>query len=550
MIKRMLTAGSALFAAFFVLAGERLYNGIELPEVWPPRDVQISKAVSAVPYLEPEHRPAVIPIDVGRQLFVDDFLVERLEGIERIYPKPVKYAGNPVLKPETQLELNDGDHNACALPKGGGIWWDPEDRLFKLWYEAGWINTICYATSSNGVDWVRPVLNVHGENNQVLPPDLLPDSWSVVPDFDHPDRSQRWKMFLRGPGMDLPGYVLTSPDGIHWDNRRLTGKSLDRSSLFYNPFRQKWIFSIRSVWAPKGRGWERTRNYYETADFLGGCQYEFHRQENTKDMVRWAWTDELDRQDEGTKFGPQLYSLDAVAYESLMLGMFELHHGPENHDCMKEGLPKITDLQFAYSRDGFHWSRPDRTAAIRSERWGSGKWDTGYVQAAANLCVIRDERLWFYYGAFRGDPKRKSDNWKKNGMYHDGATGIASLRRDGFVGLKAAGRGTVVTRPVRFSGNRLFVNLDSPKGSLKVEVLDEVGKILPYAAQSVTGDQTKVEVKFKEGLLNQVAGKAVRFRFTLTNGTLYSFWVSRSPSGASGGYLAGGGPDYAGLIDR
>ena len=42
----------------------------------------------------------------------------------------------------------------------------------------------------------------------------------------------------------------------------------------------------------------------------------------------------------------------------------------------------------------------------------------------------------------------------------------------------------------------------------------------------------------------------MRFRFVLEKGTLYSFWVSRSPEGASNGYLAGGGPGYAGLVDR
>ena len=42
----------------------------------------------------------------------------------------------------------------------------------------------------------------------------------------------------------------------------------------------------------------------------------------------------------------------------------------------------------------------------------------------------------------------------------------------------------------------------------------------------------------------------MRFRFVLEKGTFYSFWVSRSPEGTSNGYLAGGGPGYAGLVDR
>ena len=45
---------------------------------------------------------------------------------------------------------------------------------------------------------------------------------------------------------------------------------------------------------------------------------------------------------------------------------------------MKSGLPKITELNLAYSRDGFHWDRPDRRAFIAASR--ADTWDRGYVQ--------------------------------------------------------------------------------------------------------------------------------------------------------------------------
>ena len=54
--------------------GELLYNGIRLGKNWPPRDIDsASRAVRAVPYLQV--RPGVVPIDVGRQLLVDDFAI-------------------------------------------------------------------------------------------------------------------------------------------------------------------------------------------------------------------------------------------------------------------------------------------------------------------------------------------------------------------------------------------------------------------------------------------------------------------------------------------
>jgi len=44
-------------------------------------------------------------------------------------------------------------------------------------------------------------------------------------------------------------------------------------------------------------------------------------------------------------------------------------------------------------------------------------------------------------------------------------------------------------------------------------------------------------------------GKAVRFRFTLRQGALYSFWVSKDESGRSDGYVGGGGPGFTGMTD-
>ncbi|MFA7003668.1 MAG: sialidase family protein, partial [Verrucomicrobiia bacterium] len=51
-----------------------LYNGIELPYEWPPRHLD---PASTDPMPVRYHLPKKIPIDVGRQLFVDDFLIEK-----------------------------------------------------------------------------------------------------------------------------------------------------------------------------------------------------------------------------------------------------------------------------------------------------------------------------------------------------------------------------------------------------------------------------------------------------------------------------------------
>ena len=53
---------------------------------------------------------------------------------------------------------------------------------------------------------------------------------------------------------------------------------------------------------------------------------------------------------------------------------------------------------------------------------------------------------------------------------------MATLRRDGFASMKAdAKEGFLTTQPVVFSGKFLYVNIDNPKGMLKVEMLDPKG---------------------------------------------------------------------------
>jgi len=117
--------------------GELLYNGIRLPHDWPPRDdvKAASREVPPVPYLNTP--PAVIPIDVGRQLFVDDFLIEKTT-LHRTFHHAEKYEGNPILKPETPEEIHGAyshaadDPTATACPFDDGVFYDPTDHLFKM----------------------------------------------------------------------------------------------------------------------------------------------------------------------------------------------------------------------------------------------------------------------------------------------------------------------------------------------------------------------------------------------------------------------------------
>ncbi len=145
------------------------------------------------------------------------------------------------------------------------------------------------------------------------------------------------------------------------------------------------------------------------------------------------------------------------------------------------------------------------------------------------------------------------------------STGLATLRRDGFVSMDHPGTGrvsadseprstpgTLTTRPVRFSGRHLFVNVDAAGGALRVDVLDRNGRVIaPYSAAQcvpVREDSTRVRVAWGTDLA-ALAGEPVRFRFHLSSARLYAFWVSAALNGSSRGYVAAGGPEFSGITD-
>src|SRR5262245_29982508 len=132
-------AAAALPPPLFADAnGEVLYNGIRLASPWPPRLRSLSRDVVTPPYLlDP---PAVIPIDLGRQLFVDDFLVEHTT-LTRRFHRAEYYSGNPVLRPMNQWERYDEyaertktRESPSAMVFSDGVVFDPSDGLFKMWY--------------------------------------------------------------------------------------------------------------------------------------------------------------------------------------------------------------------------------------------------------------------------------------------------------------------------------------------------------------------------------------------------------------------------------
>jgi hypothetical protein len=156
---------ASMTLCFFVsgCVGEVLYNGIELAEKWPPNYGELTREPMRVPYLT--NPPEVIKIDVGRQLFVDDFLIEETD-LKRTFHQSEYYQGNPIVKPDQPWE-NKGP-SPFAGPFSGGVWYDAKDKLFKMWYIGSYIKYTCYATSKDGIHWDKPEQDVIPGTNIVI----------------------------------------------------------------------------------------------------------------------------------------------------------------------------------------------------------------------------------------------------------------------------------------------------------------------------------------------------------------------------------------------
>lgn len=518
------------------LLSETLYNGIELPVPWPPNHGGPTGEPMPVPYLD--NPTDVIPIDVGRQLFVDDFLIEDT-SLERTFHAARMHPSNPVLDVPSY---------------SGGLWYDSGEGIFKNWHNLR--HGVGYATSEDGIHWEKPLLDVVDGTNLVLehtdpwePGKYFScDTTSVWIDYEEPDPDRRYKLFLTylWPNNinDFFFSLLYSADGIHWSEPVVTSWRHvgDHTNAHYNPFRKLWVANIRYHWGSDGR----CRAYLENRDPEKLTWASSEAREGG--IVPWLAADRLDPhhpKPEFSKIRPQLYHFDAIAYESLMLGFFSVHQGPPNEECHRLRIPKRNEVVPGYSRDGFHFDRPNRTPLFEANE-ERGAWNWGNVQSVGGGCIVVGNELYLYYNGVG-----RAENGGKSGR----TTGLAVLRRDGFASMGSLrDEGTLTTRLVQFSGKHLFVNADCDQGELRGEVLDKDGNVIaPFTKENcepIRGDETLRRVNWEGASdLGRLAGQTVRFKFYLRLGELYAFWVSPDESGASRGYVGAGGPGYKGFVD-
>lgn len=526
-----------------------LGNGITLPTQWPPRyAIPTSREEMPVPYLV--KKPEVIPVNIGRQLFVDSFLIAET-NLKQVYHTPRFYENNPVLEPDKEWEKTV-EGALYAAPFSDGIWYDDAEKKYKMWYLAGagmmhkednQTFYTCYAESQDGKKWEKV-------NQDIVPGTNIVDTCNrdastVWLDRFEKDPSKRWKFFnieRRSTDRRWQFVLKYSSDGIHWSKGvAQSGDLYDRSTAFYNPFTKKWALSLRGS-TPLST---RSRFYieHENPEMLVSLAHRVRQDADDKFVTFWFSPDNKElRHEKYPEVAPGIYNFDVMAYESVMLGFYSAWAGPENDICARDGIQKRNVISLGYSRDGFHFTRPTHLPFMNVNET-EGAWNWGNMQSINGVPLIVGDSLYFYSSGRR----LSKVMWDSHT-----STGLATLRRDGFVSMQASRKeGYLVTEKLSFDGKYLFVNAKVGKGKLLVEVLDAEGNPIDgftkkecVAMSKANSTKQLIIWKGKQDL-SSLNGENIRLKFYLSDGDLYSFWISPWKTGESRGYTAGGGPNLS-----
>lgn len=504
------------------LAEGALYNGVELPAMWPLRRNYATDIRKGVVPEGMWSQPELIGAMVGRQLFVDDFLIQS-STLDRVFHYP-EVNTIPVLTPDRSWETSVSGKSKFAAPFSDGVWYDEVDRKFKMWY-MGAEDVTCYAESTDGITWTKPELDVYPGTN-VVRKGTVRDSSSLW--LDKSGKGERYRMFEVSGGAGKWCYkYLTSADGIHWRDQQANSQSVaDRSTVFYSPFRDVWVWSMRhNVRVNKSDPYTvRARDYMEHKNPTAGNKAAVAHLDHF-----WfgPWQNEKPWSGSSANDGaPGIYNHDAIPYESVMLGFFSVWQGPENDVCNQLGIVKRNQIMVGYSRDGgYSYTRKDMNPFIALDE-DKSSFRSGNIQSAIGSPIIVGNKLYFYFSGRR----------MENGVEIT-STGLATLRRDGFASM--SGSGSLTTRKLLMEGSTLWVNA-RVGGSLKVELLDANQNPIENFTITVSA-QDNYAIKVFSGLEGVVKDRAVSIRFTAADCDLYSFWCGDA-EGHSRGYTAGGGP--------
>lgn len=445
------------------------------------------------------------------QLFVDDHLVAESSQLSRVWHAFEKHAGNPLLRADQAWEGAAVYLYGTVLPREDGTG-------YRMWYHAyDGDYRMLYATSDDGLAWSKPALGLTGfrgsaENNILFQlthenhnPQVIHTPWEGDP-------QRRYKMIYFEYGRTPPVSTVTgyrgaySPDGIRWtecaDNPVLVDSPGDVGNFVWDPLGKRYLGYPKKF--EEVRGFRR-----RCVAFSSTTAFESWP-ESTLILTPDEYDDRLVADADAAGAHTDFYGLCGFAYETMYLGflwMFPITDG-------KNDGPIFVEL--VSSRDGVHWRRQDEPRAPILPLGPAGAWDDGMV-FTPNHPLVEGGTIKLYYGGFDGT----------HGGDANAAIGLATLRKDGFVSMRAGGQAGALTTPLlENAAGPLRVNFAArPDGWLRVELRDASGEVIPGYSETncdvLTGDHTEHAVTWNGN--SALPAGPVRLRFILRNAELFAF---------------------------
>jgi hypothetical protein len=393
-----------------------------------------------------------------------------------------------------------------------------------------------YAESRDGKVWSKPKLGLHTvdsskDNNLVTPAVALPN---VFLDPNERDPKARFKLFAWDTSyyakMPLEeranGHKLfRSSEGIRWDpmgagipgsvvapsDRLSNFITSDTNQVIWDSLAGRYLVSFRTY--PK---------QWPEGEFEAGRRRSIGI--TTAQQITGSWPPVVtciipDEQDDkaaalamrgvppACKKWAELYVMPLFTYGNHYVGLLSLIHVADVGDGkMVANAIGGGDLQLAFSHDAMKWHRPAERPTLVSP---SPAADLHPVYAACSSPLEMGEEIWIYYAeANSSHPAAKDPKSQIR---------AAAWRRDGFVSLDAAGKGSLITQPLRVAGKQMLVNF---QGAMTVTALDAHGQsIAGLLPQNLTGNSISQALDWD---LSKLSGQAIRLRFDLEKASLWS----------------------------
>ena len=506
------------------------------------------------PYIPPDYEVPYLHIGTEKQLFLDNFILDHLNGVRREICAPRK-SPEPLLSwsdlPWEQVQFNPGT---------AGVAHDPDDGKFKMWYWQGLNNdpfntgqVLCYAESADALHWEKPLrddcLPFQGHTaTNIVHPDVSQSGLAL--NHDREDRERKYLLVnwppesaaKRPPGSPRLSRVDASPDGLHWH-------TISESSRLPHHHEQKIL------WDESIQRWVGYSQYSHHQNFLYRKR-QIGRQESA-DFINWSPKEVVLTADWDANLPPDLemHDMSVRKVGGLYIGItaeflaepFWQERG--GHNWRDQAFSR---LGLYTSRDGKRWQRvggPESwvdTGSPGDQDYGFACFTPAGELVHNGMLVIpysanpqkqswlnqtlptpmypqdefeRRQKAWRARQALQGDPRTKR------------AVGGLILREDGWARLAPEYEtGQVYTKQFVFEGDALRVNAECNYGYLQVELLDP--QFQPYegfAAElcdPVIGEPDKIwhTVSWQgKSDLRTLWNKPVRIRFTLHEASIYAF---------------------------